>query len=217
MQSVADEEPGMLGDHPALDILNTVERVEGELVDSLQSDRDVLRWLTRVGWPVEDNLAHLRASSLLETARALRETIRTFIEQRKAGKRVDPGSLNAFLAEARSHLELVSNRDGSLHLKRRWERRTSGQVLVPLAESAAELLASGDFSLIRRCENDECVLWFYDRTRSHHRRWCNMATCGNRHKVAAFRERRQRRGTAEELQEVEVAAHRVKVGRRRRH
>jgi predicted RNA-binding Zn ribbon-like protein len=192
MQSVAHDGPRLLGDHPALDILNTVERVEGELVDSLQTDRDVLRWLARVGWPVEHHLRHLRASALLEAARTLRETVRTLIEKRKAGERVDPGPLNAFLAEARSHLELVSNRKGTLNLKRRWERRTSEQVLVPLAESAAELLATGDFSLVRRCGNDECVLWFYDRTRSHHRRWCNMATCGNRYKVAAFRERQRR-------------------------
>ena len=196
MRPVEHDEPRMLGDHPALDILNTVERVEGELVDSLQTDRDVLRWLTRVGWPVQNDLAHLGKPSLLETARALRETIRTLIERRKAGKRVDPGTLNVFLGEARSHLELVSKRDGSLHLKRRWEQRTSSQVLVPVAECAAELFATGDLSLVRRCENEECVLWFYDRTRSHHRRWCNMATCGNRHKVAAFRERRQRRGSA---------------------
>jgi predicted RNA-binding Zn ribbon-like protein len=53
------------------------------------------------------------------------------------------------------------------------------------------LLATGDFSLVRRCENAACVLWFYDRTRSHHRRWCSMARCGNRHKVAAFRKRRR--------------------------
>ncbi len=32
----------MPGDHPALDILNTVARVEGELVDSLRTDREVL-------------------------------------------------------------------------------------------------------------------------------------------------------------------------------
>jgi predicted RNA-binding Zn ribbon-like protein len=182
----------MVGDHPALDILNTVARLGKELVDSLESDRDVLRWLSRVGWRTENDLAHLRPSSLLETARALRETIRTLMEKRKAGKRADPGALNAFLEEARSHLELVSNRDGSLRLERKWERRTPQQVLAPLAESAADLLATGDFRLIRRCEDEECVLWFYDRTRSHHRRWCSMATCGNRHKVATFRRRQQR-------------------------
>jgi predicted RNA-binding Zn ribbon-like protein len=64
-------------------------------------------------------------------------------------------------------------------------------MLAPVAEWAADLLADGDFELIRRCESEECVLWFYDRTKSHHRRWCSMATCGNRHKVAQYRMRQQ--------------------------
>jgi predicted RNA-binding Zn ribbon-like protein len=183
----------MLSDHPALEILNTVSQVDGKLVDSLESDRDVVRWLVRVGWPLEHDLVNLRPSSLLETTRILRETIRTLIEKRKAGKRINPGVLNKFLAEARSQLELVATGNGKLDLKRRWERQTPEQILAPLAESAAELLATGDFSLVRRCDNDECVLWFYDRTKSHRRRWCSMATCGNRHKVAAFRKRQQRK------------------------
>jgi predicted RNA-binding Zn ribbon-like protein len=181
----------MPGDHPALDILNTVSRVDGELVDSLQSDGDVSRWLARAGWPIEQKPANVRSSSLLHATRILRETIRSLVERRKAGKRAEVGGLNAFLAEAQSHLEVVPNRDGSLQLKRQWKRHTPEQMLAPLAECAAELLVTGDFNLVRRCEDAECVLWFYDRTKSHHRRWCSMATCGNRHKVAAFRKRQQ--------------------------
>jgi predicted RNA-binding Zn ribbon-like protein len=184
-------EISMLGDHLALDILNTVSRVDGRLVDSLQNNGDVLQWLARAGWPVEGGRANLRPSSLLEATRTLRETIRALVVRRKAGKRADVDELNAFLAEARSYLELVPNRDGSLELERRWKQRNPAQVLAPIAEAAAELLAMGDFSHVRQCEDAECVLWFYDRTKSHHRRWCSMATCGNRHKVAAFRKRQQ--------------------------
>lgn len=191
MQSTTHDGTAMLGDHPALDILNTILRVDGELVDSLGSDGDALQWLARAGWPVEDGIASLRSGSLLHATRTLREAIRTLVDKRKTGKRADVGVLNAFLAEAQSHLELVPKRDGSLYLKRRWRQLTPEQVLAPLAECAAELLATGDFSLVRQCEDAECVLWFYDRTKSHHRRWCSMAKCGNRHKVAAFRRRQQ--------------------------
>jgi predicted RNA-binding Zn ribbon-like protein len=189
--SIASNEATTLADHPALDILNTVSRIDGELVDSLQSDRDVLGWLARAGWPVENNLTNLRSSLLLQSTRTLREAIRTAVEKRKAEKMADATVLNAFLAKAESHLELVPERGGYLRLKRQWKRLTPQQMLAPLAESAADLLATGDFSLIKRCENKECVLWFCDRTRSHHRRWCSMTTCGNRHKVAAFRSRQQ--------------------------
>jgi predicted RNA-binding Zn ribbon-like protein len=36
---------------------------------------------------------------------------------------------------------------------------------------------------IRRCQHPACVLWFYDTTRHGTRRWCSMATCGNRAKA----------------------------------
>lgn len=47
-----------------------------------------------------------------------------------------------------------------------------------------------DFALVRQCEHSDCVLWFHDTTKSHRRRWCAMALCGNRHKVSEFRKRR---------------------------
>ena len=64
-------------------------------------------------------------------------------------------------------------------------------VLAPLAEAAADLLANADFDLVRHCEGVDCVLWFYDRTKAHRRRWCSMQVCGNRNKVAGFRARRR--------------------------
>jgi predicted RNA-binding Zn ribbon-like protein len=58
-----------------------------------------------------------------------------------------------------------------------------------LTEQAAELLCHGDFTQVRQCEHPDCTLWFYDRTNAHRRRWCTMALCGNRHKVAEHRKR----------------------------
>jgi predicted RNA-binding Zn ribbon-like protein len=189
LQSGLSVVPPRVGDHLALDLLNTVFVLNGELVDSLQSDKDVLRWLAGIGWPVKDNLANSKPDTLLHSARTLREAIRKLVETRKAGKRADVAHFNAFLAESQSHLKLSPGKGGTLNLEREWKQRTPEEILAPLAESAAELLSTGDFNLVRHCEDSECVLWFYDRTRSHHRRWCSMATCGNRNKVAAFRTR----------------------------
>jgi predicted RNA-binding Zn ribbon-like protein len=181
--------PSRVGDHPALDLLNTIARRDGKLFDSLQNDSDVLRWLADAGWPVQGDRPNSKADTLLNSARTLREAIRKLVETRKAGKRADLAHFNAFLAESQSYLRLSSSKGGSLHLNREWKQRTPEEILAPVAEGAAELLAAGDFNLVRHCEDTECVLWFYDRTRSHHRRWCSMATCGNRNKVAAFRSR----------------------------
>jgi predicted RNA-binding Zn ribbon-like protein len=174
----------MLSDHPVLEFLNTLPMVEGELQDQLRTNADVLSMLTRLGWPTP-----FEGAGLVAAARTLREELRKLIERRKAAKPLDLAQLNKFLAQASSHLNLRQEKKASLALTRAWEHRTPQQALAPLAEAAADLLANADFHLIRRCESEACVLWFYDRTRSHRRRWCSMASCGNRHKVAAFRQR----------------------------
>lgn len=185
--SVQDDQPS--ADHPALDFINTLATLDGEPVDSFQSDDDVLRWLDRAGWPIDKEAISLPQSSLLEIARALRLTIRVAMERRKAGEQ-NAGVMNVFLMPARSNLMLVPDEDGRLRLEREWQRVTAEQILSPVTESAAELLVSEDFNLVKRCENAGCGFWFYDRTRSHHRRWCRMSVCGNRNKVAKFRKQR---------------------------
>ena len=54
-----------------------------------------------------------------------------------------------------------------------------------LARAAANFLASADPARIRRCGGTNCILFFYDTTKSATRRWCSMAGCGNRMKAAA--------------------------------
>jgi predicted RNA-binding Zn ribbon-like protein len=179
------EQPTMQSDHPVLEFLNTTPIVGGALQDLLQSKADVLNMLARLGWPTK-----FKGTSLLAVTRNLREEIRQLVEDRKAGFPLDLTPLNKFLAEARSHMVLKYDKNSSPELLRVWEHRTPEQALAPVAEAAAELLSKGDFELIRRCESESCVLWFYDRTKSHRRRWCSMTSCGNRHKVAAFRSRR---------------------------
>jgi predicted RNA-binding Zn ribbon-like protein len=185
----------ILADHPALDFINTVVRIDGELVDLLKTDDDVLRWLARAGWPVDKSAAKYHRGMLLEMAITLRLTIQSAIENRKAGK-TSHQILNGFLYAAKSHLKLVTDGKKGLRLERQWDPKTPEEILGPLMVSAAELLVDGELSMIKHCEDADCVLWFYDRTRSHRRRWCNMATCGTRNKVAAFRHRE--RETAED-------------------
>ncbi|HEX7786059.1 MAG TPA: CGNR zinc finger domain-containing protein [Methylomirabilota bacterium] len=67
------------------------------------------------------------------------------------------------------------------------------RALAPLARAAAELIAHGRSQEIRRCANPRCWLYFRDRSRARRRRWCSMAVCGNRMKVAAHARRHGRR------------------------
>lgn len=101
--------------------------------------------------------------------------------------------LNAIFARFPAHLRLTSAADGIvMGSGRPWT--DAGELLAPIAEAIAGLIANGDFDLIRKCENPPCTLWLYDRTKGHKRRLCSQAVCGNRAKVAAFRERRKRKG-----------------------
>jgi predicted RNA-binding Zn ribbon-like protein len=82
--------------------------------------------------------------------------------------------------------------DGNaLRVTRRFDGRAPEQYLLPLAEAAAQLLADENFEHVRRCEHPDCTLYFYDRTKSHRRRWCSMKACGNRYKVARFRDKQR--------------------------
>jgi predicted RNA-binding Zn ribbon-like protein len=179
----------LVGDHPALDLLNTVVRLDGGLVDVWQGDDDVVRWLIRTGLLEAKIAPPGRHGALLATARRLREISRVLITAHKANRRLDLEPLNDFLGQAKSHGELMRGKDGALSLTRRHNLTNPNGVLTPLAEAVAEFLATADFRMVRRCEGEDCVLWFYDRTKAHRRRWCSMEICGNRNKVAKFRSR----------------------------
>jgi len=49
----------------------------------------------------------------------------------------------------------------------------------------------GTWSHLKRCADDDCRAVFYDRSKNHSGRWCSMASCGNRAKVRAWRERQK--------------------------
>lgn len=175
-----------IGGHIALDLLNTVPMVNGQLEDEFQTDEDVWQWLA--SYDLVTELA-LSPNELLNTARELRECIRKLIAARKDGQQLDLDTINQFLISGISHVELIKVDKQHFRLERRRKIESVYQLLAPVAEAAAELLVMEDFTVIRRCESAECVLWFYDRTKGHKRRWCSMALCGNRHKVSSFRKR----------------------------
>jgi predicted RNA-binding Zn ribbon-like protein len=177
-----------------LDFLNACTRVNGELVDLFQRDEDIIRWLELAGLSGPEAGRGAARISLLNPAQNLLENIRSLVEKRKARQRGDPAVLNRFLAEAQSHRRLVWNKPGSLKIEKVTPKTTAQAVLGPVAEAAADLLATADFRLVKRCEDQTCVVWFSDNTKSHHRRWCSMVLCGNRHKVAAYRRRLRRDG-----------------------
>lgn len=179
----------MLGDHLAMDLLNTEARDDGKAVEFWNSDDDVLQWLARYNQvPISEGNSFAPAE-LLTKAKALRALARRLITELKEGKPNDISELNQYLHAFETAPSLAMDVEGKLTLSRISRSTNIGSLLGPVAQAIAELLVEGNFDLVKQCEHPDCILWFYDRTKAHKRRWCSMALCGNRHKAAQFRKR----------------------------
>jgi predicted RNA-binding Zn ribbon-like protein len=97
-------------------------------------------------------------------------------------------TINEILRITEGHDELISEAD-ALRLEFIAKEDSLDWLLAAIARSGAEILAEGAASRLRVCANPDCGLFFCDTSRTRKRRWCSMATCGNRHKVAAFAHR----------------------------
>jgi len=49
----------------------------------------------------------------------------------------------------------------------------------------------GRWSHMKECASPSCHSVFYDRSKNHSGKWCSMQSCGNQHKVRAWRERQR--------------------------
>jgi predicted RNA-binding Zn ribbon-like protein len=61
-----------------------------------------------------------------------------------------------------------------------------------IADSAAEMLTTGDLSRLKQCPGDDCGWLFEDTSKNRRRQWCDMQACGNLAKVRRFRSRLRR-------------------------
>ena len=191
-----------VGNHPCLDFINTELIVEGHRTDLLEECADVIEWLIRTkllganeGKGIAARLGQAAGVGLLSEAKAFRVVLREMAEQIVARKPVPRSvieTINRLLSQRPGYPQLLRTAD---RVERHFYSSTQGpsQFLALLAEAASDLLCTKDLSLVKKCRNQACILFFYDTTKNHARQWCSMSICGNRMKVAAHY-RRQRRG-----------------------
>lgn len=185
-----------VGHHACLDFINTNPVIDGQPVDLLATFSDLVAWLRQAHLlPGEERTKQFErqwageaiAEEILNKARAFRRTLRAAVERIAAGRPVPEGAveaINELLRCRLGHPQLTRRKD---KFSREFliESEDPQQLLGLLAEAAGDLLCTCDFSLIRKCQNPACVLFFYDTTKNHARHWCSMSLCGNRSKVAA--------------------------------
>ena len=188
-----------LANNPSLDFVNTEVMLNGVRADLLQNFVDFAEWLEKAGIPTVGNARRLswkwggtqEAKKALRAARDLRSLLRTSVEIVVNSGRLPDSlarALNRHLRNPRLVNEVISAK-GRLQTQSRWLLEKPGDLIVPVARFAADFFSTADYSAIRKCENPECILFFYDTSKNHTRRWCSMDLCGNRAKVAGFRER----------------------------
>ena len=184
-----------LGNHLALDFLNTRPLLSGEEPTELLPDFAALqRWFRAAGllgprdasalqrqWGESD-----KARRTLESLHRLREKQRKEILKYEAGEdlpRANVEEINRLMAEHPMRTRLIATEDG-LRTELYCDSREPEDLLGPIVHSIAQLFADLDRTKIRKCSN--CVLHFYDTSKKGTRRWCSMRVCGNRAKVATY-------------------------------
>jgi predicted RNA-binding Zn ribbon-like protein len=181
----------LLGGRLSIDFVNVTppntELSWGRLIQFLNSTNIVSteRGTQLLGLPQIDPQV---AEALLLKARrlgvALRKVFTAMLrKQRIAGEWIEP--VNEILRITEGHDELTGQ-DGVWKIE--FVAREGGLdwLLAAVARSGAEIIAEGTHARLRLCANPHCGLFFYDDSRTRRRRWCSMAVCGNRNKVAAF-------------------------------
>ena len=183
-----------LGNHVALDFLNTRPVLDGTSVELLPDFDALLRWFQAAGLLSGTDVAHLKirgresaqSRRTVEAFRGLRETLRRALLTWEADGTV-PGAtvrdLNRLMARHPMRTRLKLNKTGP-HMELWFEPRESEDLFAPLAYHAANLFAHADHNRVRKCAS--CVGQFYDTSKKGTRRWCSMQLCGNRVKVASY-------------------------------
>ena len=187
-----------------LAFVNTSHVARGRLVDDLVTPEDAVLWLSDRSLFHADARDRLLATyaddpSLgvadLALMRRVRDSLRGLFEAavtRRPPTAADVRTVNRAL-RAQFFYMLVPAADG-ISLGHRHIGDPVDGALARIAEGVARELSQGTPERLRICESAECRVVFMDRSRTGRRRWCDMATCGNRAKAARHRARRRASG-----------------------
>jgi len=198
---VSDWKDGFLflGNHLALDFVNTRPVQNGEAVELLPDFDALLRWFQAAEMLSAGEVAGLRqewgssaqAQHVVEAMRELRERLRKEILSWERGGTVHRAAIAELNQLMTEHPMLTRLKAGGIRsTTESWfDPRRPEDLFAPVAHSAAVLFADLDRNRVRKC--GQCVLHFYDTSKKGTRRWCSMRLCGNRLKVAGYAARQR--------------------------
>ena len=180
------------------DLINTLEFSGDASTDEIETPDAALAWLLARG------LVHAEAvpadtvgEPLVARVRQARTAFRDVADavfHRRAPSGAALDVINRTL-RSREIVQLEPAADG-VSVGHRHEGDPIDHALARLAEPLVAEIAGGRPERLRVCANDACRWVFFDASPTGRRRWCSMASCGNRAKAARHRAR-QRGGQME--------------------
>lgn len=169
------------GDLLALDLVNTRVVVRGKHRDLLQTPEDVATWWNAAcHYRPEMDRAYgtqpIFDMDLLTAVKTFRDSLRRlFIVIIEGGQpdAADMDTLNQVMRMGFSQAAWdTEQRKGAVY----WScEQAQAGILLPVALSALKLLTEFDLSRLHKCQNERCVLLFYDSSKSATRLYCSTA------------------------------------------
>ena len=166
--------------------VNSLDFEDG--TEELSSPETLVTWLDEHELLADGEAATASAADV-RRAVAVREALRDVLLAQHDDETLPPPEAVQTLKDTarRSRVELCFQPDGSVAIEpcRPGVDGALGRLLAIIAQAQKE----GTWSRLKACPWDTCRWAFYDHSRNRSGVWCNMAVCGNRAKVKAFRER----------------------------
>lgn len=190
-----------VGERLWLDFVNTDERRIGSRSDGLHDFQSLVRWLQAAAvLDSERSASILRraqqqpagAMASLADAVRIRASMRMLAERGAASAEVRQNAvaeINRVLGRSAGTRRLDGRADGAFVRSFVPVGDAFAGLMIPIVESAADALVLREITRVRRCADPRCSRVFFDGTKNGRRRWCDMATCGNRAKAARYREK----------------------------
>ena len=191
----------LVGGHPALDFLNTVEyRGEPAPGDRLSSFQELAGWSAAAGVISQSELPAIIAHGSRRSQAASR-AVRSATELREALYSVMVAGIgHSPLPRAPSRLIEREFRAARAAAQLGFDAGRSAfwwhiplqkpeDLVARLADSANDLVLSLGKITVHQCEGPDCDWLFIDRSHGHRRQWCQPAKCGNLVRVRRARAR----------------------------
>ncbi len=166
-----------------VDFVNTLDIDQG--TDSIAGPPALGTWLAERGLLRRGDRALGKSDH--EHAIALREALRVLMLANNGQASDDQAGRELERAARRGALGVHFEPDGTASLCA--DAAGADGALARLLVPVASALADDSWRRVKACRAAGCEWAFYDRSRNRSGVWCEMAVCGNRTKVRAYRER----------------------------